>query len=172
ACDFDDLLLRPVELLKNHPDAREAMWRRWHYLMVDEYQDTNGAQLELARLLAGPRRNLCVVGDDDQSIYAWRGADLRNILDFEAHFGSVKVVVLEENYRSTQRILDAANSVIANNSARREKTMRTGNGPGPKIDYWELDRSEGRGAEENEAAMVAREIGIRRFHERLRWNDF
>jgi DNA helicase-2/ATP-dependent DNA helicase PcrA len=172
ACDFDDLLLRPVELLRNHAPVREALWRRWHYLMIDEYQDTNGAQLELARLLAGPRRNLCVVGDDDQSIYAWRGADIRNILDFEAHFGNVRLVVLDENYRSTQRILDAANGVIAHNRARREKRMRTGNALGPKIDYWEFDAEGGRSAEENEAAMIAREVGIRRFHENLKWNDF
>jgi DNA helicase II / ATP-dependent DNA helicase PcrA len=110
ACDFDDLLLLPVKLLREHEEARGAAWRRWHYLMVDEYQDTNGAQLEMARLLAGPRKNLCVVGDDDQSIYAWRGADVRNILDFERHFAGAAVVVLEENYRSTQRILDAANA--------------------------------------------------------------
>jgi DNA helicase II / ATP-dependent DNA helicase PcrA len=172
ACDFDDLLLLPVQLLRDHTEAREAMWRRWHYLMVDEYQDTNGAQLELARLLAGPRKNLCVVGDDDQSIYAWRGADLRNILDFERHFSGARVVILEENYRSTQRILDAANAVIAHNSARKPKRMRTDNGLGPKIDYWEFDRDEGRSADEREAQMVAREIGVRRFHERLRWSDF
>jgi DNA helicase II / ATP-dependent DNA helicase PcrA len=172
ACDFDDLLLLPVRLLNEHAEAREAMWRRWHYLMVDEYQDTNGAQLELARLIAGPRKNLCVVGDDDQSIYAWRGADLRNILDFERQFAGARVVVLEENYRSTQRILDAANAVIAHNTARKPKRMRTANGLGPKIDYWEFDRSDARAAEENEAEMVAREIGVRRFHERLQWRDF
>ncbi|MQA90338.1 MAG: AAA family ATPase [Gemmatimonas sp.] len=172
ACDFDDLLLLPVTLLRDHPEVREAMWRRWHYLMVDEYQDTNSVQLEMARLLAGPRRNLCVVGDDDQSIYAWRGADLRNILDFERHFPGARVVVLEENYRSTQRILEAANGVIAHNPARRPKQMRTENGLGPKIDYWEFDRHTERSAEEREAQMVASEIGIRRFHERLGWRDF
>jgi DNA helicase II / ATP-dependent DNA helicase PcrA len=172
ACDFDDLLLLPVELLRGHAEVRECLWKRWHYLMVDEYQDTNGAQLELARLLAGPRKNLCVVGDDDQSIYAWRGADLRNILDFEHHFAGAEVVVLEENYRSTQRILDAANAVIANNSARKVKRMRTSNGPGPKIDYWELGGTAAKSAEEEEAEMVSREIGIRRFHEKLSWSDF
>lgn len=172
ACDFDDLLLLPVELLRTSEEARDVLWRRWHYIMVDEYQDTNAAQFELARLLAGPRRNLCVVGDDDQSIYAWRGADVRNILDFERHFSGAKIVILEENYRSTQRILDAANSVIAHNPARREKWMRTSNGPGPKIDYWEFDREADRSAEEQEARMVAREIGIRRYHEGLSWRDF
>jgi superfamily I DNA/RNA helicase len=172
ACDFDDLLLLPVRLLQGHPEVREALWRRWQYLMVDEYQDTNSAQLEMARLLAGPRRNLCVVGDDDQSIYAWRGADLRNILDFERSFPGARVVILEENYRSTRRILDAANAVIANNAARKPKRMRTANGPGPKIDYWEFDEAEGRTAEEREAEMVAREIGVRRYHEQLQWSDF
>lgn len=172
ACDFDDLLLLPVALLREHSVAREALWRRWHYLMVDEYQDTNGAQLEMARLVAGPRKNLCVVGDDDQSIYAWRGADLRNILDFERHFTGARLVVLDENYRSTQRILDAANAVIAHNTERKPKRMRTSNGPGPKIDYWEFDAEAGRSAEEAEAAMLAREIGVRRFHEKLHWRDF
>jgi superfamily I DNA/RNA helicase len=172
ACDFDDLLLLPVTLLREHIEAREALWRRWRYLMIDEYQDTNGAQLELARLLTGPHRNLCVVGDDDQSIYAWRGADVRNILEFERHFPGAKVVILEENYRSTQRILDAANAVIANNPARKAKRMRTGNGPGAKIDYWEFDPTADRSAEELEAEMVAREIGVRRFQEQLQWGDF
>jgi superfamily I DNA/RNA helicase len=172
ACDFDDLLLLPVRLLREQVEVRDALWKRWQYLMVDEYQDTNGAQLELARLLAGPHRNLCVVGDDDQSIYAWRGADLRNILDFERHFPGATVVVLEENYRSTQRILDAANAVIQHNVARKPKRMRTGNGPGPRIDYWEMAEEEGKSAEEREAEMVASEIGIRRFREQLQWGDF
>jgi superfamily I DNA/RNA helicase len=172
ACDFDDLLLLPVRLLRDHVEAREALWRRWRYLMVDEYQDTNGAQLELARLLTGPHRNLCVVGDDDQSIYAWRGADVRNILEFERQFPGAQVILLEENYRSTQRILDAANAVIANNAARKPKRMRTGNGPGPKIDYWEFDQEMERPADALEADMVAREIGIRRFQEQLQWGDF
>jgi superfamily I DNA/RNA helicase len=172
AVDFDDLLLLPVSLLRARMDVRESLWRRWQYLMIDEYQDTNGAQLEMARLLAGPNKNLCVVGDDDQSIYAWRGADLRNILEFEQQFPGAQVVILEENYRSTQRILDAANAVIAHNSARKAKRMRTGNGLGPKLDYYEFDEGEGRTAEEREAEMVAREIGVRRFREGLQWSDF
>ncbi len=172
ACDFDDLLLLPVNLLRDSMEAREGYWRRWQYLMVDEYQDTNGAQLEMARLLAGPQKNLCVVGDDDQSIYAWRGADVRNILDFEHHFPGAQVVILEENYRSTQRILDAANSVIAHNTARKEKTLRTGNVLGPKIDYWEFQPADVRSAEYCEAEMVAREIGLRRYAEGLKWSDF
>jgi DNA helicase II / ATP-dependent DNA helicase PcrA len=172
ACDFDDLLLLPVQLLRDHADVREALWRRWHYLMIDEYQDTNGAQLEMARLLAGPRKNLCVVGDDDQSIYAWRGADVRNILDFEHHFPGARVVILEENYRSTQRILDAANGVIANNTSRKEKRLRTSNGPGPKIDYYEFVGEGGKTAEEMECEMVAREIALRRLVESVQWSDF
>jgi DNA helicase-2/ATP-dependent DNA helicase PcrA len=172
ACDFDDLLLLPVKLLREHTEVRESCWRRWHYMMIDEYQDTNGAQLEMARLLAGPRKNLCVVGDDDQSIYAWRGADVRNILDFERHYPGARVVIMEENYRSTQRILDAANGVIANNTARKPKQLRTANGPGPKIDYWELVDDGQRTAEEQEAEMVAREIGIRRLVETVQWSDF
>ncbi len=171
ACDFDDLLLLPVRLLSESAEAREAVWRRWHYVMVDEYQDTNGAQLEMARLLAGPRKNLCVVGDDDQSIYAWRGADLRNILDFERHYPGAQTVILEENYRSTQRILGAANSVIAGNSDRKPKQMRTSNGPGPLIGRWEFGDQTTPG-EEQEAEMVAREISLRRFHEKLDWGDF
>jgi superfamily I DNA/RNA helicase len=172
ACDFDDLLLLPVQLLRDHAEVRESYWKRWHYMMIDEYQDTNGAQLEMARLLAGPRKNLCVVGDDDQSIYAWRGADVRNILDFERHYPGARVVVMEENYRSTQRILDAANGVIANNTSRKPKQLRTANGPGPKIDYWEMVDDVQRTAEEQEAEMVAREIGIRRLVETVQWGDF
>jgi DNA helicase-2/ATP-dependent DNA helicase PcrA len=172
ACDFDDLLLLPVKLLREHAEVRESYWKRWHYLMIDEYQDTNGAQLEMARLLTGPRRNLCVVGDDDQSIYAWRGADVRNILDFERHFPGAHTVVLEENYRSTQRILDAANGVIANNTSRREKRLRTSNGPGPKLDYYEFVDDGAKTAEEQEAEMVGKEITIRRLVENVQWSDF
>ena len=172
ACDFDDLLLLPVTLLREHADVRERMWKRWRYVMIDEYQDTNGAQLEMARLLAGPHKNLCVVGDDDQSIYAWRGADATNILDFERHYPGARVVVMEENYRSTQRILDAANAVIAHNTARKAKVLRTGNGPGPKLDLWTFGEESSKGAEELEAEMIASEIGVRRFREQLGWGDF
>jgi superfamily I DNA/RNA helicase len=112
------------------------------------------------------------VGDDDQSIYAWRGADVRNILDFERHYPGARVVVMEENYRSTQRILDAANGVIANNTSRKPKQLRTANGPGPKIDYWEMVDDGQRTAEEQEAEMVGREIGIRRLVETVQWSDF
>jgi superfamily I DNA/RNA helicase len=172
ACDFDDLLLQPLRLLEGEAEVREALWRRWRYLMIDEYQDTNPAQLALARLLAGPHRNLCVVGDDDQAIYGWRGADVRNILEFEQHFPGAAVVILEQNYRSTQRILDLANAVIAGNAHRTPKEMRTEGVPGPRADYWEFEDEEGRSAEEREAAMISREIGIRRFRERLPWGEF
>jgi DNA helicase II / ATP-dependent DNA helicase PcrA len=171
-CDFDDLLLLPVRLLRDHSEARDACWRRWHYLLVDEYQDTNAAQLEMARMLAGPRRNLCVVGDDDQSIYAWRGADVRNILDFERHYPDARLVALERNYRSTKRILDAANAVIRHNTGRHDKTLKTDSPPGPRIDYWEFAGAGNGGPEAAEAAMVAREIGLRRFQQKLAWADF
>jgi DNA helicase II / ATP-dependent DNA helicase PcrA len=172
ACDFDDLLLLPVQILREHAEVRERMWKRWRYLMIDEYQDTNGAQLEMARLMAGPHKNLCVVGDDDQSIYAWRGADATNILDFERHYPGARVVVMEENYRSTQHILDAANAVIAHNTARRAKRLRTANGPGPKLDLWTFGEEKDKPAEEMEAEMIASEIGVRRFREQLSWGDF
>jgi DNA helicase-2/ATP-dependent DNA helicase PcrA len=172
ACDFDDLLVLPVKLLREHMDVREKLWKRWRYLMVDEYQDTNGAQFEMARLMAGPLKNLCVVGDDDQSIYAWRGADVSNILDFERHYPGARVVILEENYRSTQRILEAANGVIANNTTRKAKTLRTSNAVGPKIDYWLMEEHGVKSAEELEAEMVAREIGVRAPLEKLTRGDF
>jgi DNA helicase II / ATP-dependent DNA helicase PcrA len=166
AVDFDDLLLLPVRLLRGDEEVRRALWKRWHYLMIDEYQDTNGIQLELARLLAGNRRNLCVVGDDDQSIYAFRGADLGNILEFESHFPGAAVVTLEENYRSTRRILAAANAVIAANPFRHPKQLRTANGIGARIDHYEHEDEEG------EADTVGKEIALRRFREGRRWGDF
>ncbi len=172
ATDFDDLLLLPVQLLRANAEVRERLWKRWRYIMIDEYQDTNGAQLELARLLAGPLKNLCVVGDDDQSIYAWRGADATNILDFERHYPGAQVIIMEENYRSTQRILDAANAVIVNNTARKSKVLRTGNGIGPKIDLWTFGEENNKAADEVEAEMIASEIGVRRFREQLGWGDF
>jgi superfamily I DNA/RNA helicase len=166
AVDFDDLLLLSVRLLREHEDVRQALWKRWHYFMIDEYQDTNAVQLEMARLLAGQRRNLCVVGDDDQSIYAFRGADVANILDFERHFPGATIVRLEENYRSTQRILAAANAVIAGNRHRHPKTLRTANGIGAPLDlYTHAD-------EVAEAEAVAREIQVRRMTRKLRWEEF
>jgi DNA helicase-2/ATP-dependent DNA helicase PcrA len=125
AFDFDDLLTRPVELFETNPELLERYRERFAFILVDEYQDTNRAQFRLVELLAGHHHNLMVVGDDDQSIYGWRGADIRNILDFEKSFPSARTVRLERNYRSTQRILDAANHVIAENVNRKGKTLRT-----------------------------------------------
>ena len=116
ALDFDDLLLRTVELLRDHADVRAAWSARFQYLMVDEFQDTNGAQEELVRLLAGTRKNVCVVGDEDQSIYGWRGARAGNLKRFTEDFPNARIIRLEENYRSTQTILDAAAAVVQNNS--------------------------------------------------------
>jgi DNA helicase-2/ATP-dependent DNA helicase PcrA len=133
AVDFDDLLLLPVRLLREDREAREALQRRYRYLLVDEVQDTSAAQFELLELLAGLRRNLCVVGDDDQSIYAWRGAQVHNVLRFEERFPGAAEVFLEQNYRSAGAILDAANAVIGKNPGRKEKRLWTDRGRGPNL---------------------------------------
>ena len=134
ALDFDDLLMKTVELFKSNPDVLESYQRRFRYIMVDEYQDTNTAQFQFVKLLADtPERNLCVVGDDDQSIYKFRGANIRNILDFEYYFQDAKVIKLEQNYRSTQNILNAANDVIHHNTGRKDKKLWTNLGDGEKI---------------------------------------
>ena len=133
ALDFDDLLMKTLELLADHPPVLEVYRRRFRYVLVDEYQDTNKTQYELVRLLTAESRNLCVVGDDDQSIYGWRGADIRNILDFEKDYPDATVIKLEQNYRSTSNILDAANQVIAHNGGRKDKTLWTEHGSGEKI---------------------------------------
>ncbi len=133
ALDFDDLLIKTLELFTQHPPVLAHYRDRFHYLHVDEYQDTNYAQYMFVRLLAGDRRNLCVVGDDDQSIYGWRGADIRNILEFEQDFPDAAVIKLERNYRSTANILDAANNVVARNEGRKEKTLWTEAGEGAPI---------------------------------------
>ncbi len=133
AMDFDDLLYQTVRLFKENPDTLEKYRNRFRYILVDEYQDTNTAQYQLVRMLAGPNGNLCVVGDDDQSIYGWRGANIRNILDFEKDFPSAKVIKLEQNYRSTGSILDAANAVIQHNTSRKAKTLWTENGTGDRL---------------------------------------
>ena len=133
ALDFDDLLLKTLILLADHPPVLEVYRRRFRYVLVDEYQDTNRTQYELIRLLTAESRNLCVVGDDDQSIYGWRGADIRNILEFENDYPDATVIKLEQNYRSTGNILDAANQVIAHNEGRKDKTLWTEKGAGEKI---------------------------------------
>ena len=152
AMDFDDLLVNTVKLFKNCPDVLEYYQNRFRYLMVDEYQDTNHAQYEFVSLLAQKSGNLCVVGDDDQSIYKFRGATIENILHFEEDFPGAKVVRLEQNYRSTQNILDAANAVIANNTERKGKTLWTAAGPGKKIGLHLADN------EQDEADRIARTI--------------
>ena len=133
ALDFDDLLMKTVELFQSQPDVLDSYQERFRYLMVDEYQDTNTAQFALVNLLAKKYRNLCVVGDDDQSIYRFRGANIRNILDFEKNFPDAKVIKLEQNYRSTQNILNAANAVIANNRGRKKKTLWSDRDEGEQV---------------------------------------
>ena len=139
ALDFDDLLVKTVQLLQTQPDVLENYQERFRYIMVDEYQDTNTVQFQLVRLLAGKYRNLCVVGDDDQSIYKFRGANIRNILDFEHEFSDACVIKLEQNYRSTGNILNAANRVIANNKGRKEKTLWTANVEGELVHLRQFD---------------------------------
>ncbi|MBO7355064.1 MAG: UvrD-helicase domain-containing protein [Lachnospiraceae bacterium] len=139
AVDFDDIIMLTVRLFREFPEVLEKYRERFKYILVDEYQDTNTAQFELIRLLADKYRNLCVVGDDDQSIYRFRGANIRNILDFEEHYPEATVIKLEQNYRSTQYILDAANSVIANNHGRKEKKLWTENGEGKKPSFNQFD---------------------------------
>lgn len=150
--DFDDLLLLTQRLLETDAEVRERLQARWHYLMIDEYQDTNGAQFSLMELLAGERRNLCVVGDDDQSIYGWRGADLGNILRFHHDFPGAKVVKLETNYRSTAFILKLANTIIHQNKDRHDKTMRAHAGAGDPVRIVSVED------EDAEAELVAREV--------------
>jgi DNA helicase-2/ATP-dependent DNA helicase PcrA len=152
ALDFDDLLLEAVRLFDEAPDVLAKYQERWRYLHVDEYQDTNRAQYLWVRALAAKHHNLCVVGDDDQSIYSWRGADLRNILDFERDWPTTAVVKLEQNYRSTQLILDAAHAVVSRNSARKEKKLWTENGGGMRIQRFEAYN------EEEEAEWIARQV--------------
>ena len=137
--DFDDLLVKTLQLLQKQADVLEYYQERFRYIMVDEYQDTNTVQFELIRLLASKYRNLCVVGDDDQSIYKFRGANIKNILNFEHVFEDAKVIKLEQNYRSTSNILNAANAVIRNNRGRKDKTLWTDNGDGEKLEFRQFD---------------------------------
>jgi DNA helicase-2/ATP-dependent DNA helicase PcrA len=149
ALDFDDLLLEAVRVLKVSPETRERYNRRYRWLLIDEYQDTNRPQYELMKLLAGEDKNVCVVGDEDQSIYSWRGADIRNILEFEKDFPGAKTVRLEQNYRSTQIILEAASAVVARNAQRKGKKLWTSREGGALIGYYEAPDGE------NEALFVA-----------------
>ncbi|MCR4904288.1 MAG: UvrD-helicase domain-containing protein [Butyrivibrio sp.] len=153
AMDFDDLLMNTVELFRKNPDVLEQYQERFRYIMVDEYQDTNNAQFEFIRLLAQKYQNLCVVGDDDQSIYRFRGANIRNILDFEKVYPDAAVIKLEQNYRSTQNILDAANSVIRNNTGRKDKSLWTDEGTGEKVHFHKFDYAY------EEADFIASDIG-------------
>lgn len=152
ALDFDDLLLKTVQLFQTQPDVLESYQERFRYIMVDEYQDTNTVQFKFVSLLAAKYQNLCVVGDDDQSIYKFRGANIRNILNFEQEFQNARVIKLEQNYRSTQNILNAANAVIGNNKGRKDKTLWTDNGEGEKVHLRQFDTAY------DEAEFVAEDI--------------
>ncbi|HTV41243.1 MAG TPA: UvrD-helicase domain-containing protein [Candidatus Sulfotelmatobacter sp.] len=165
AVDFDDLILLTLRLFSEHPDALESCRAQYRYVMADEYQDTNAAQFQLIHALAANHRNFCVVGDDDQSIYGWRGAEIGNLLDLEKHFPEVKIVKLEQNYRSTNTILNAANAIIKNNPRRRAKQLWSGKGQGSKI----LLRSFGN--DEDEARSVVEQIEFARLAHRVPWAD-
>jgi DNA helicase II / ATP-dependent DNA helicase PcrA len=162
--DFDDLIALPVAMLSRDEGLRRRLARRYRHVLVDEYQDTNAAQLELLKLLAGERRDVCAVGDDDQAIYGWRGAEVRNILRFERHFPGAREVRLEENYRSTGHILACANGVIARNPGRKAKTLFTAAGPGEPVRVAALE------GEEEEARFVAEEMARLR-REGRPWKD-
>lgn len=166
AVDFDDLIVKTVELFKADPAILENYQKRFQYIMVDEYQDTNTAQFELIRLLAGGSKNLCVVGDDDQSIYKFRGANIHNILDFEKVYADAKVIKLEQNYRSTQTILNAANAVIQNNTKRKDKALWTDQGDGEKIHFRTFDTAR------EEAEFIVDDINRKCRNERKEYGDF
>ena len=166
ALDFDDLIYKTVYLFRTRPDVLNAYQERFKYIMVDEYQDTNTSQYELVRLLAAKYGNLCVVGDDDQSIYGWRGANIRNILDFEKDFPNACVIKLEQNYRSTKNILSAANSVIRNNKSRKDKTLWTENTTGSVIHVF---RSEN---DIEEAVFVSETIDKNAIGGKANYSDF
>jgi superfamily I DNA/RNA helicase len=165
AVDFDDLILLTLRLFREHPDALEACRAKYRYVMVDEYQDTNAAQFELVHALTKEHRNFCVVGDDDQSIYGWRGAEVANLLNLEEHFPDVKIIKLEQNYRSTTTILNAANAIIKNNVRRRGKTLWSGRGAGAKIQLQTYAN------DEDEAREVVAQIEFKRLAHRVPWRD-
>ncbi len=165
AMDFDDLIVKTVELFKNCPEVLNYYQERFRYIMVDEYQDTNTAQFELIRVLADKYRNICVVGDDDQSIYKFRGANIRNILDFEKVYREAKVIKLEQNYRSTQNVLDAANAVIANNKGRKDKQLWTEKEAGNRIHLRQFDTAY------EEAEYIAEDIAKKARRGELNYGD-
>ena len=165
AVDFDDLILLTLRLFREHPDALQACREKYRYVMVDEYQDTNASQFELVHALTKEHRNFCVVGDDDQSIYGWRGAEIANLLDLEKHFPEVKIVKLEQNYRSTTTILNAANAIIKNNLRRRGKSLWSSNGTGAKILLQTYTN------DEDEAREVVSQIEFKRLAHRIPWKD-
>ena len=166
ALDFDDLIFKTVELFKKNPEVLDFYQNKFKYIMVDEYQDTNGAQYELVKLLAAKYKNICVVGDDDQCIYQWRGADIENILSFEKDYPSAKVIKLEQNYRSKGNILDAANTVIINNSHRKSKVLRTEQEGGSKIKVYRAY------ADSDEGDFVGMQISKIKEAENKNYNDF
>ena len=166
ALDFDDLLLLTLKLFREHPDVLEKYRERFRYIMVDEYQDTNRVQYDFIKLLTGERRNLCVVGDDDQSIYGWRGADLGNILDFGKDFPETVTVRLEQNYRSFGHILKAANGVIINNRKRMAKSLWTERGDGPKVNILKARDTE------DEAEWIVNRISMIKFERNTLYEDF
>ncbi|HEV2437971.1 MAG TPA: UvrD-helicase domain-containing protein [Verrucomicrobiae bacterium] len=165
AVDFDDLILLTLRLFREHPEALAGCRAQYRYVMVDEYQDTNAAQFQLVLALTQEHRNLCVVGDDDQSIYGWRGAEIANLLDLEKFFPEVKVIKLEQNYRSTTTILNAANAIIKNNVRRRGKTLWSGKGAGAKI------RLQTHANDEDEARETVAQIEFKRLAQRVPWRD-
>ena len=165
AVDFDDLILLTLRLFREHPDALAACREKYRYVMVDEYQDTNAAQFELVHALTEEHRNFCVVGDDDQSIYGWRGAEIANLLELEKHFPEVKVVKLEQNYRSTTTILNAANAIIKHNVRRRGKSLWSSKGAGSKIQLQVYNN------DEDEAREVIGQIEFKRIAHRIPWKD-
>lgn len=166
ALDFDDLIMKTIELFEQDQETLEFYQNKFHYIHVDEYQDTNDAQYRLVNLLARGYQNLCVVGDADQSIYGWRGANMNNILNFEHDYPQAKTVMLEQNYRSTQNILDAANEVIVNNVNRRKKKLWTENGQGEKISYYRAQ------SEHDEAQFIVAKIKEEREKHGYHYNDF
>ena len=165
AVDFDDLILLTLRLFREHPDALAACRAKYRYVMVDEYQDTNASQFGLVHALTKEHRNFCVVGDDDQSIYGWRGAEIANLLNLEEHFPEVKIIKLEQNYRSTTTILNAANAIIKNNVRRRGKTLWSGKGAGAKIQLQTYNN------DEDEAREVVAQIEFKRLAHRIPWRD-